>query len=279
MGNNGGAKMSFIQEKILTIEIGLSKEYRLIQFSDVHVATYRPSDSADSIQKAVDTEKTWMTNRLHFARKFRESFDPGELLPSTECLDRLIDHANRDHPDLVLVTGDLVDYYSESNYAYLKQSLGKLEVPYLFSCGNHESPAGKFQELCGGKSDFTALDFGEFYVVSLDDSNRKINASQRDAFARVLAFHKPLLLVCHIPIMTRQNEAVFQKLEPYYSMSRFDCDEITGDFIDLVCSSDEVKAVLCGHTHGAIASFIAPDKPQYCCSSGLLGNVQKIIIR
>jgi len=271
--------MGFIQEKTLTIDIGLSKEYRLIQFSDVHLATYRPSDSREAIETAIRQETVWRTNRLHFARKFGEAYDPERLPPTPECLNLLIDHANRSHPDLVVLTGDMVDYYSESNFAFLKQSLGMLEVPYLFSCGNHESPAGKFQELCGGNSDFTALDFGEFYIVSLDDSTRKVNASQRDAFARVLAFHKPLILVCHIPIMTRQNEEVFQRLESYYSMSDVDCDEVTEDFINLVSSSEEVKAIFCGHTHGAITSYIAPRIPQYCCSSGLMGHVQKIIIR
>jgi predicted MPP superfamily phosphohydrolase len=49
--------------------------------------------------------------------------------------------------------------------------------------------------------------------------------------------------------------------------------------MDLVAESEKVKAVLCGHTHGAIFSFIAPGKPQYCCSSGLIGSVNKIIIK
>jgi 3',5'-cyclic AMP phosphodiesterase CpdA len=271
--------MGFIQERILNIALGVSKEYHLFQFSDVHVVTYRPTDSAESIEKAINQEKTWMTQRLDFARKFHEPFDSEHLLPSTECLGNLIDYANQNNPDLVLLTGDIVDYYSEANHDFLKQSLMKIKSPYLFSIGNHESPSIRFEDLCQGKSDFAAFDLGEFFVVSIDDSKRRISAFQREAFARLLTLNKPIIIACHVPMVTRHNEAVFPKFDSYFTMSYQDCDEITGDFIDLVCSSDQVKAVLCGHIHGAMASFIAPDKPQYCCSSGLIGSVNKIIIR
>ncbi|MFH0993311.1 MAG: hypothetical protein V1761_03060, partial [bacterium] len=80
------------------------------------------------------------------------------------------------------------------------------------------------------------------------------------------------------PIMTKYNEAEFIKLDSYYSMKSTDSDESTSRLIDLIGSRDEVKAIFCGHTHGAIASCIAPNKPQYCCSSGLIGSVNKIII-
>jgi UDP-2,3-diacylglucosamine pyrophosphatase LpxH len=56
-------------------------------------------------------------------------------------------------------------------------------------------------------------------------------------------------------------------------------DTVTNKFIDLVSTTQEIKAILCGHIHGSILTMIAPDKPQYCCSSGLIGQVNKIIIR
>ncbi|MFA5290065.1 MAG: metallophosphoesterase [Candidatus Izemoplasmatales bacterium] len=271
--------MSFIQEKLLNIDLGLSKEHRLIQFSDVHVATYEQHDDHQSITKAINQEKLWLKQRLDFAHKFKENYDSELLLPSTECLAQLIEYANNNQPDLVLLTGDIIDYYSRANYAYLAKSIKRLNNPYLFLCGNHEYPSELFQDLCQGNCDLNYVEFDEFLVVSIHNSTRTIQPSQLSAFRQLLDYKKPIILTMHVPMMTEYNRDQFMKLDSYYSMNDRDCDEVTSNFIHLVCSSDEVKAVLCGHTHGSITSLIAPNKPQYCCSSGLIGSVNKIIIK
>ncbi|MDD5293619.1 MAG: metallophosphoesterase [Candidatus Izemoplasmatales bacterium] len=271
--------MSFIQEKLLHIDLGLEKRYVLIQFSDVHVVTYGDLDDKESIMKAKNQETIWLRQRLDFAHKFNEPYDSESLFSSTECLSRLIDYANHNHPDLVLLTGDIIDYYSQANYAFLTQSVKSLNSPYMFLCGNHEYPSMQFLDLCGGNCDINHIEFDEFMVVSVNNSTRKIQPSQLSDFRKLLDYKKPIILTMHVPMMTDYNCDTFMKLEAYYSMTDLDCDQVTRDFIQSVCSSDIVKAVLCGHTHGSITSLIAPNKPQYCCSSGLIGSVNKIIIQ
>ena len=272
--------MGFIQENIINIDLGLSKEYKLVHFSDVHVATYNvQSDDIDTIKKAKDQEKTWIKQRVDFAEKFNETYDTNYLLPSADCLNNLIDYSNMNYADLVLLTGDIIDYYSLTNYKYLKNALTSLSAPYLFSCGNHESPSHLFKEICQGDCDFNYVNFGEFIVASINNSTRKIKLSQLTALNNLIVNKIPIILAMHIPIMTKYNRDIFIKLDSYYSMRHDDNDEVTNSFIDLVCSSEEVKALLCGHTHGSISSIIAPDKPQYCCSSGLIGHVNKIIVK
>lgn len=270
--------MSFIQEKIIHIDLGISKRYTLIQFSDVHVSAYGQSDDRETIDKAVTQEKIWLKQRLDFAHYFNESVDSEQMLPSAECLSQLIDYANKNHPDLVLLTGDIIDYHSRANYAFLTESVKRLERPYLFSCGNHEYPSALFQDLSQDKNGLSYVDLGEFLVFSINDSARKIDRNQLEAFEKLLEHKKPIILAMHIPMMTMFNEPEFMKLDSYYSMKYNDCDEVTASFIKLICSCNEVKAVFCGHTHGQISSLIALDKPQYCCSSGLIGSVNKIII-
>lgn len=272
--------MSFIQENIVKIQLGVSKEHILIQFSDVHVviADSRQNDR-EAIDKAIAQEQIWMRQRLDFARKFGESFDPEFLLPSTECLRRLVDYANDKQPDLTLVTGDIIDYYSPANYDFLEHALQRLDSPYLFACGNHESPSAYFSGLCGGNANFQAVDLGEIIVFSINNANRKIKPEQLTALEELLLVKKPIILAMHVPMMTEYNAVEFTKLDAYYSMKSNDCDETTERFIRLVMSSDAVKAVFCGHTHGSIDSLIAPNKHQYCCSSGLIGHVNKIVIQ
>lgn len=271
--------MGFIHENTVKIQLGVSKEYVLIQFSDVHVVIADSrQDDREAIDKAIAQERIWMRQRLDFAKKFGESFDPDFLLPSTECLHRLIDYSNTNRPDLTLVTGDIIDYYSPAIYEFLEHALQRLESPYLFACGNHESPAAHFSGLCDGNADFQAVDLDEFMVVSVNNANRKIKPEQLIALEKLLLVKKPIILAMHVPMMTEYNAVEFTKLDAYYSMKSNDCDETTGRFIRLVASSDAVQAIFCGHTHGAIDSLIAPNKHQYCCSSGLIGHVNKIII-
>lgn len=275
-----GENMNFIQEKQIEINLGLSGRYTLMQFNDVHLATFdRDKDDLGTINRAISQERIWMSQRIDFARKFNEHFASDTLLSSAECLERLIDYAIKNRPDLVIMAGDIVDYYSKSNWDFLVQAVSRLESPYLFSCGNHESPADFFKDLCQGNSYFQVADLGELLVVSVNNSVRKIGHSQLESFQKLLSQNMPLVLVMHVPMMTRYNKREFERLDAYFTMSYDDGDATTKEFMDLVAESEKVKAVLCGHTHGAIFSFIAPGKPQYCCSSGLIGSVNKIIIK
>jgi predicted MPP superfamily phosphohydrolase len=251
----------------------------LVQFSDVHAVASHRRDDPETVQKAIRQERLWMKQRLDFATQFHETYDPEVLLSSVECLTQLIDYSNRNHPDLVLLTGDIIDYYSPSNHALLKGALDRLEVPYLFSCGNHESPAERFQEVCQGNCDFSQAEFADFRVVSLNDSDRSVRFSQLHALEKLLESNKPILLALHIPIMTEYNQTELEKLDSYYSIRFSDCDEITHHFIRLVSESSQIQAVFCGHTHGSMTTLIAPGKPQFCCSSGLIGHINRITIK
>ena len=73
---------------------------------------------------------------------------PGELYygvaDSNAMLDAAIDHVNAldPRPDLLLVTGDLVDEGSDEEYASLRPRLDRCAIPYLVMAGNHDSRDG-----------------------------------------------------------------------------------------------------------------------------------------
>ena len=271
--------MSFIQENKIALSIGLKKEYKIIHFSDVHVITYRESDSQEVIDKAKKQEEAWFKVRKDFANHFTEHCDVEQMIPSTKCLDNLIDYANEQNPNVVLLTGDIIDYYSTSNYKYLKDSLAKLTKPYLFSCGNHETPSMLYNDICDGNGEFHYKEFDEFIIVSIDDSKKTIKERQLNALQEVLKRNKPILLTMHIPLLTKNNAQEMKQYDSYYVINYANTDEVTLNFLNLVVTSPLIKAVFCGHTHGASMTYIAKDKPQYCSSSGLIGYVNNITIK
>ena len=69
------------------------------------------------------------------------------MIPSKECLNKLIEYINEEKPNAAILTGDIIDYYSESNYSLLKDSISKIRCPYIFTIGNHEAPVEKFEEI------------------------------------------------------------------------------------------------------------------------------------
>jgi len=63
-----------------------------------------------------------------------------DAVDSNRMLADAVEHLNRldPRPDLVLITGDLVDEGLEAEYASLRMLLARLELPYLLMPGNHD---------------------------------------------------------------------------------------------------------------------------------------------
>ena len=88
---------------------------------------------------------------MHLALKTREDLGPlgdadtriaGFTNPkgtvSAKQLPQWISYANQEQVDAVLMGGDMLDYYSDTNAAYFKEQMNQLTMPYLFTLGNHD---------------------------------------------------------------------------------------------------------------------------------------------
>ena len=270
--------MSFIQENKLVINIGLNKEYKLIHFSDVHLITFDETSLKEEVEKAIKQEEAWYNVRVDFARHFNEYYSNEHLIPSKECLDKLIEYSNLHNPDCVLMSGDIIDYYSESNLSYLKRSLNKLNSKYLFCCGNHDNEEC-YDFLCNGDREFNYREFEEFIVVSLDNSTKIFTINQLHKLKELVKFNKPIIIMIHIPIVTKYNEDDMEKFDSYFVINHNDCDDISRNFIDYITEESSIKAILCGHVHGAHQSYFGKNKIQICASSGLIGYVNNITLK
>lgn len=271
--------MAFIQENKITINLNLKKTYTLVHFSDVHLVDINNNESKEEQEKALQNEKAWYRVRQDFATFFKEKCLDEQMIPSCKCFDNLINYAIDIKPDALLMSGDIIDYYSKANLAYLENTLKDFKIPFVIACGNHEAPVNIFDRLTNNHSVFQVLDFKEFKVIALDNSKKVISLEILNKLKEQLNDNCPILLCMHIPVLTSTNEQEMQKYDSYFIIDYKNCDEITKEFLEIIYHNENIKAIFCGHTHGASVSDFALNKKQYCASSGLIGYVNLITIK
>ncbi|MDR1779446.1 MAG: metallophosphoesterase [Tannerella sp.] len=133
---------------------------------------------------------------------------------------RYVDLCNAQHPDIVVLPGDLIDY--ESHFAireHIEDELRRLEAPLgvYITPGNHEYRANRLAKLqwlrqTGGivLIDSVAMPTPDFYIVGRDDAINKRRAAL-SVIMRNLDRTKPIILLDHQP--TRLSEEVMNGVD------------------------------------------------------------------
>jgi Icc protein len=177
-------------------------------------------------------------------------------------LRRAIDHINglNPTPDIVLVTGDLVDDGDQRSYAFLKQLLSSLNSPFVVIPGNHDHKenlrkafpghhylAQPVEErgvdyLCFALEDFPLRLIG-LDTVTPGDHGGGFGPKRMEWLAGILEARPdaPTLLFMHHPpfasAIGHMDKEVFRGWEEFQS---------------LISNHPQVERVLCGHLHRPI---------------------------
>lgn len=167
----------------------------------------------------------------------------------SEALDHLYDLDRR--PDLVLLTGDLVDQGTPDEYAHARKLLERLDIPLLVIPGNHDHR----ENFRAAFADHTYLpsrgplhycvDYDPIRIVALDscvtdEHHGHVDEAGLRWLARVLRqdTRKPTLLMIHHP--------PFATGIPY--LDKYGCLE-ADKLASVVDRFTNVEIVLCGHVH------------------------------
>lgn len=161
-------------------------------------------------------------------------------------------------PDMVLVTGDLVESGEAWAYEILKDELAALDWPYYLMMGNHDKRNG-FLEVFGNAPRADGfiqyvIDDGPVRIVVMDTLHDgrhggEICEARADWLMHILAEQpeRPTILAMHhapigtgIPWMTSQPDGKWVKtlraiIEPY----------------------DNIVRIICGHIHRPISAMVA----------------------
>lgn len=255
-------KLNVIEKEIVIP--GLKREYRILHVTDAHITMYVDSDEETVIRAGLNTGKHLVSG---FAIKRVNTFTRNSVT-SNDGFAALCDalaEAGRDYVDLVLFTGDILDYYTDSAFAFMLAQLAKLPMPYMFVLGNHdwifshftdkESLALFSKTLCGGDYRLGKYKLGELTLVGTYNGDYYYGEDTLALIEDALAGEENVLLCQHVPINTPAFDQYLQDLG-YNSncvIGAKDCpvsDDSYEKIMAILTKEDcPVRALLCGDSH------------------------------
>jgi 3',5'-cyclic AMP phosphodiesterase CpdA len=183
------------------------------------------------------------------------------------CIARL--NALVPRPDVVLMTGDLVDQGTVEQYRHLKSLLAALEIPYFMLLGNHDGRAEireVFPERAelfeGGEFVHYAADIGPIRFIALDSLQPGKSAGQL-CDARLAWLAAQLDAAREQPVIVALHHPPFACGIGHMDRVRLD-PPAAARLATLIARHPNVERVICGHVHrpmfvrfgGTIASAV-----------------------
>lgn len=175
-----------------------------------------------------------------------------------------IEQANRLNPDLVLISGDIIDSFTELNLKFAQEILATFKGCVRFTIGNHDicrfRPPNQWEKAIPGAMEtwlerFRMPSFtytfmhGGVRFIALNTACATIDDDQLDWLEAVLATapELPTILMHHVPLpIPELLPDVQAKRGKYYCMDRV---PTTQRFMRIVENSSCLLAAFCGHLH------------------------------
>ncbi|MBQ2513021.1 MAG: metallophosphoesterase [Clostridia bacterium] len=270
-----------------TVKIGLERPVKLLHITDSHLTLVDGRD---------DGRKRALGNRLGGWDKeenLREQIAYGEEM----C-------------DLIVHTGDLIDFVSKANVEYAKKVLKNEKI--LFTAGNHdfsqyvgeswEDKAYKmnsYMQMDGGLGVpmfFASRTVGGVNVVGIDNGYYLFEDWQLWRLKREVEKGLPVILAFHDPLFEESLYRRHTELHPGAPAYLAGCDEEhllpysefravqqrpdapTLRMIEYIKSEPSIRAILSGHLHMNYESELREGLPQFVTGGGFCGCAREITL-
>lgn len=205
---------------------------------------------------SADTLRLVHMSDIHAARVDRNptprfTGDPmvKDLVGSLDLLRRAVDCINTQlRPDLVVITGDLVDRGNDiESLREVKSRLDRLTCPYYPIIGDHDRPA-VYEKVFPGKLNYT-FDRGGWHFICLDASSGKLAEKTLGWLKDDLSANRgqPTVVLLHRPLAVDPfSQFLAKKL--YGAKLTLDNGAATWKLLQ---NFRDVRLVLSGHIHAA----------------------------
>ena len=254
-----------IREELVLPQI--KGQYKLLFITDSHVVVKTNPKSKNNIS----------TQFAGLSRERYPQFVDEKGTDSRENFEEWIEYANETEADGVLLGGDIVDSPSGEHMRFLRDSLKILQMPYVYTLGNHDwttpwdymSERDKqnflpgFREFMQGDTAIHSHDFGEFIVAAVDNSTGQVDGEAIEPYKKILEQGKPVIVLVHVPFLT---QSVLTKAKQVWkngvvigggNYGGLYPNENSKKFMELTTAKDSpVVAVLAGHVHFYDRDFI-----------------------
>ena len=244
-------QVNYVEEVVIP---GVEEEYEFLFLTDLHLAIKTREDvgpygSADERIAAFANAKGTV---------------------SAKQLPQWIAYANEEKFDAVLLGGDVIDYYSDTNEAYLQEQMEGLEMPYLFTIGNHDlflpwedtiaEDAVIYDWFMDKNSAFQVLEYDEFVICAIDNEAYDVNEASLVAMKKWMKEHpdKPMILLAHVPFYTEEDRQLLETSVSVWGQALVigtgegtrDTSAVSREFLELVLSEESpVVAIFTGDNH------------------------------
>lgn len=278
-------QFNVMEEELILADI--AGEYDILFLTDTHVVVRDDSDSAQESEN--NAERYGM-------------FEGEDGISSAKRFAEWIDYANKQEVDMVLLGGDIIDSPTKANTDYLEKQLVKLNMPYMYTLGNHDwtfpweymTEKGEEEYLpffASYMNDNTAIhswENDELMIIAVDNSSGQVNDAVNDEYEEFLGSGKPVIVMSHVPFLTQSvltkaketwNTAVVLGGGNYGGIYP---DETSEKFLELTNAEESpVELVLAGHVHFYDRDYIDGPKQilQIVGGAGYNGEAVLIHIR
>ena len=284
------------EENSITIP-GLQQDYEVWVMSDLHMTLVNEDESDEIIQ---------------YAKERAPVFTNEAGVSSDAILSAFVKEANEKQPDLILFGGDILDFPSEANLAFLQENLDALTVPYVFAMGNHDwtfpweymTPEGseKYRPLFDGYlfnhfadvSSMTVLaamgnsyagliELSDMVVLAIDNSSNQVAAEALELVGMAYEKEKPIVLLQHVPFST--ENLIAEAAKSWGNPVTLGM-QVHGGIAPNEASTDlwykthdeesPIKAVLAGHIHFPYQEGLSDTTVQLVSDAAFKGSVMQV---
>ncbi len=274
------------------IPIGLEKPVRLLHMTDSHICL---ADETDAIENPELIGHAASRGNIFGGEEQIESFYQQSLA-----------YAKAEGIP-ILHTGDLYDFMSHGNFAYLDETTK--EVDMIYAAGNHdfchyvgraiEDYTYKWENLKRVQPHirqnlyFDSRIIGGLNIVTLDNGYYLFSKGQEEMLRAEAAKGYPIVLAMHVPLYTPAFAAKSMEKSPcayvtgaprelyttYPNDRRLqqNPDRATLEMIEYIHSEPLIRAVITGHTHYNLTDTLPGGALQVCTHAGYAGYARELI--